>query len=227
MSIATITAAQRVEVRDECLKAALAMQRFTQSGTTPRTDETAEVTPVLEAAAAALVVAGASGLPTTSAVVANGASVNVENSAGNLDSPATAVVTAGAVSGVRLAATKTIVDNAAAITMQNSAGTAIAGTHPATVAAGVLSNVKLAATIAPIANAAANLVVQNSAGAAITSAGLAAVAAGVLTSVRLPATIAQVTNAVKQSGWTVTGSGTFFTPTVTNGVCTGGVLSAS
>jgi hypothetical protein len=144
MSIATITAAQRVEVRDECLRASLAMQRFAQSGTTPRTDETAEVTPVLEAAAAALVVAGASGLPATSAVVANGASVNVENSAGNLDSPATATVAGSAVTNVRLASTKTI-----------------------------------------------------------------------------------LTNALKFSGVTITGSGTFFTPTITNGVLTGGVLSAS
>lgn len=185
MSIATITAAQRVELRDACLTAALAMQRFTQSATTPRTDETAEVTPVLNDAAAALTVAGASGLPATSAVVANGATINVENSAGNLDSPATATVAASAVTNVRLAATKTIVTTADAVTMQNSAGTAIPGTHAATVAAGVLSNVKLAATV------------------------------GV------------VVNAVKQSGWTVTGTGTFFTPTIVAGVCTGGVLSAS
>lgn len=144
MSIATITAAQRVEVRDECLRVSLAMQRFAQSGTTPRTDETDEVTPVLEAAAAALVVAGASGLPATSAVLANGGTVNVENSAGNLDSPATATVAASAITNVRLASTKTI-----------------------------------------------------------------------------------LTNALKFSGVTITGTGTFFTPTITNGVLTGGVLSAS
>lgn len=43
----------------------------------------------------------------------------------------------------------------------------------------------------------------------------------------LPTTQAVVTNGVKQSGWTVTGTGTFFTPTVVGGVCTGGVLSTS
>lgn len=84
-----------------------------------------------------------------------------------------------------LPATQVVVSNAQAITMQNSAGTAIPGTHPATVAGGVLTNVKLASTV------------------------------GV------------VVNAVKQSGWTVTGTGTFFTPTIVAGVCTGGVLSAS
>jgi hypothetical protein len=144
MSIATITAAQRVEVRDGCLKAALAMQRFTQSGTTPRTDETAEVTPVLEAAAAALVVAGASGLPATSAVVANGASVNVENSAGNLDSPATATVAGSAVTNVRLAATKTIVTSGVKIDAVSVTGTGNFATI--TVANGVISAIVLSAS---------------------------------------------------------------------------------
>lgn len=154
MSIATITAAQRVEVRDATLTAALVMQKYTQSAATPSTAETALATPVLDAAAAALLVAGASGIPATSAIVANGATVNVENSAGNLDSPAVATVAAGAVTNVRLAATKTITTTADAVTVQNSAGTAIPGTHPATVAVGVLSNVKLAATVAAVANGA-------------------------------------------------------------------------
>lgn len=144
MSIATITAAQRVEVRDECLRASLAMQRFAQSGTTPRADETAEVTPVLEAAAAALVVAGASGLPTTSAVIANGASVNVENSAGNLDSPATATVAAGAVTNVRLAATKTIVTSGVKIDAVSVTGTGNFATI--TVADGVITAIVLSAS---------------------------------------------------------------------------------
>lgn len=43
----------------------------------------------------------------------------------------------------------------------------------------------------------------------------------------LPATQAVISNGVKLSGWTVTGTGTFFTPTIVAGVCTGGVLSAS
>lgn len=186
MSIATITAAQRVEARDAALAAALVMQRFTQSATTPRADETAEATPVLEAAAAALVVAGASGLPATSAVVANGTTINVENSAGNLDSPATATVAASAVTNVRLASTKTIVDNAGTIPVKHFDGTVVA------------------------------------------SSGVTAeVTAGVLVAARLPTGRALVTTAVKVPVGTVSGSGTFGTFTITNGVITGIVLSAS
>lgn len=144
MSIATITAAQRVEVRDACLTAANAMQRYAQSATAPRTDETAEVTPVLEAAAAALVVAGASGLPATSAVVANGGTVNVENSAGNLDSPATAVVASGAITGVRLAATKSIVTSGTKVNAVAVTGTGNFATF--TVANGVITGIVLSAS---------------------------------------------------------------------------------
>lgn len=48
-------------------------------------------------------------LPATQAIVLNAGTVNVENSAGNLDSPATAVVAASVLTSVKLAATKTIV----------------------------------------------------------------------------------------------------------------------
>lgn len=185
MSIATITAAQRVEVRDACLSAALIMQKYTQSATTPRTDETAQATPLLDSAAAALVVAGANGLPATSAVVANGGSVNVTNSAASKSVSGTAAVAASAITGVALPATSAIVDSTVVPVIQNSAGTAVAGVNVRNVAAGLETNVRTAATVG------------------------------------------FVVNAVKQSGWTVTGSGTFFTPTVVAGVCTGGVLSAS
>lgn len=143
MSIATITAAQRIEVRDECTRAALYMQKWAQDAKTPTATDVTESATSLNAAAAALAVAGAAP-GGTFATVANGATVNVENSAGALDSPATAVVAAGVLSGVNLASTKTI-----------------------------------------------------------------------------------LTNALKFSGVTITGSGTFFTPTIVNGVMTGGVLSAS
>jgi hypothetical protein len=144
MSIATITAAQRVEVRDACTSAALIMQKYAQSGTTPRADETALATPVLDAAAAALTVAGASGLPATSAVVANGGTVNVENSAGNLDSPATAVVAAGVLTGVNLAATKTIVTSGVKVNAVSVTGTGNFATI--TVANGVITAIVLSAS---------------------------------------------------------------------------------
>jgi hypothetical protein len=68
--------------------------------------------------------------------------------------------------------------------------------------------------------------VENSAGA-LDSPATATVAAGVLTGVKLAATKTILTNALKFSGVTITGTGTFFTPTIVNGVLTGGVLSAS
>ena len=120
----------------------------------------------------------------TGAVVINSATVNVENSAGALDSPATAVVAAGVLTSVKLAATKTIVTHAQSINVENSAG-------------------------------------------ALDSPATAVVAAGVITGVNLAETKTILTDALKFSGVTITGSGTFFTPTIVNGVLTGGVLSAS
>jgi len=71
-----------------------------------------------------------------------------------------------------------------------------------------------------------NVTVKNSAGA-LSHVAVAAVSGTTLTDVKLASTASFVDNAVKQSGWTVTGTGTFFTPTVVAGVCTGGVLSES
>lgn len=142
MSIATITAAQRVEVRDATLTASLVMQKYSQSATTPRADEVALATPVLDAAAAALAVAGSTGIPSTSAVVANGSTVNVENSAGNLDSPGTVTVAASTVTNVRLAAAKTIVTSGQALTGVTPTGT-FTTTVTFTVANGVITGIAL------------------------------------------------------------------------------------
>ncbi len=101
MSIATITAAQRVEVRDACLSAALAMQRFTQSATTPRADETAEAAPVLAAAASALEVAGATGLLSTQVTLSSGVKVNAVSVTGS-GNFATPTIVAGAITGIVL-----------------------------------------------------------------------------------------------------------------------------
>lgn len=68
--------------------------------------------------------------------------------------------------------------------------------------------------------------VENSAGN-LDSPAVASVSSGVLTNVRLAATKTVLTNALKFSGVTITGTGTFFTPTIIDGVLTGGVLSAS
>lgn len=145
MTIESSTAAQRITLRDTLAIAKVAAQKFAQDSVTPTVAQAAVFDPLVVAASTAIAAAGYSpSLPATQVVVANGGTVNVENSAGALDSPATAVVAGGVLTGVNLASTKTI-----------------------------------------------------------------------------------LTNALKFSGVTITGSGTFFTPTITNGVLTGGVLSAS
>lgn len=145
-------------------------------------------------------------LPATQAIVDNGETVPVRNSAGADSHNATAVVAGGELSGVNLAATVAMVDNSDAITVQNSAGAAVAGTHSATVAAGVLSNVRLAATVAPVVNAAVVPVLPASGTTPAQGNATAAVAAGVITGVRLPATSAVVTNGLvlNVDGGTVT-----------------------
>lgn len=90
-------------------------------------------------------------LPSDQAVVADGGAIAVTNSAGAAIGSATAVVANNAITRAALPAPIAAVANAGAVTVQNSAGAAVPGTHPATVAAGVLSNVRLAATIAPVA----------------------------------------------------------------------------
>jgi hypothetical protein len=93
-------------------------------------------------------------------------------------------------------------------------------------AADVGASTALPATSAVVTNGQA-VTMQNSQGTAIAGTHTASVAANALSNVKLDATVATLKNGVKQSGFTVTGTGTFFTPTITNGVCTGGVLSAS
>lgn len=187
MSIATITEAQRMTLRSAAVALEHRTQHFAQNALTPTAAGVASFQPIGDAAANALAVAGhgTGVLPATSAVVANGDAVPMKNSAGSKTVSGTAAVASGAVSGVSLPATAAIVDSTVLPVIQNSAGTTVPGTNARNVAAGLETNVRMAATV------------------------------GV------------VVNGVKQSGWTVTGSGTFFTPTVTNGVCTGGVLSAS
>lgn len=80
----------------------------------------------------------------TAAVVSNGGTVNVENSVGNLDSPATAVVAAGVLNGVRLDATKTILTSGTKINAVAVTGTGNFATP--TIANGVITGIVLSAS---------------------------------------------------------------------------------
>lgn len=119
-------------------------------------------------------------LPATDAIVSNGGTVVIKNSAGSVSKNGTATVAANSITGIALAATEAIVSNASNVVIQNSAGTAVAGSHAATVAAGVVSNVKLASSIAPIANGAT---VANVTGTGTTAT--ISVANGVITGIAL------------------------------------------
>lgn len=137
MSFSTITAAQRLEIRDSAVQVASVTQPFAQNGLAPTAAELALITPVLSNCAAALGVAGATGLPATQAIVANGNTVAVRNSAGAASHNGTAVVAGGAVTGVNLAATVAMVDSGTAITVPVT-GTYATKITP-TVVAGVIT----------------------------------------------------------------------------------------
>jgi hypothetical protein len=144
-----------------------------------------------------------------------------------IDALLTALTTAlSAADGIILPATQVVVSDTQATTVtDNSGGPSVAAVL--TVTAGALVRATMSVATDCITQTGANITMQNSAGTAIPGTHPATVAAGALSNVKLASTVGVVVNAVKQSGWTVTGSGTFFTPTVAAGVCTGGVLSAS
>ena len=144
MSFASATAVQRREVRDEATKAMFAAQPFAQNAVTPTAAEGAAIDTILSGLATALSDVGATGLLPTQVVIANGATVNVENSAGALDSPATAVVAGGVLTGVNLAATKTIVTSGVKINAVSVTGTGNFATI--TVANGVITSIVLSAS---------------------------------------------------------------------------------
>lgn len=152
MSFSTITSAQRLEIRDSAVQVASITQPFAQNGLAPTAAELALITPVLDNCAAALGVAGSTGLPETSAVVTNAATVAVVNSAGADAHTASATVAGSALSNVKLPAATSLVDNSDAISISNSAGTNVTGTHLAVVTAGALTRVQLALGVAPIVN---------------------------------------------------------------------------
>jgi hypothetical protein len=135
-----------------------------------------------------------------------------------------ATVTPG-YAGPVLPATQAVVSNSGTVTVKNSAGS-VSKAGTATVAGGVITGVALSASTA-IVDASVVPVVQNSAGTVIPGVNVRTVAVGLESNIKLASTVGVIVNGVKQSGWTVTGSGTFFTPTIVAGVCTGGVLSAS
>lgn len=89
-------------------------------------------------------------LPAGSAPVGNGVPVQVRNSAAADAHPAVSVVTAGALTGVNLAATVAMVDNSDTVVIQNSGGTVKGASGTAVVANGVVTAVRTPATSAVV-----------------------------------------------------------------------------
>lgn len=166
-------------------------------------------------------------LPATQVVVSDGGTVNVENSAGALDSPATATVAGGVLTGVKLAATKTILTQGQTVSVTDaSAAPSVNAT--AAVAAGVVTALTLATSTDCILQNGFTVPIKHFDGSVVASTGvIAEVVAGNMVSAKLPTGRALVTTATKVPVGTVSGSGTFGTFTVVNGVITGIVLSAS
>jgi hypothetical protein len=141
MSISTSTAAERIALRDRLRITECAMQAFAQDSIVPNTEQITEIDALLTALNAALLAADS---PAASAVVTNGGTVNVENSAGALDSNATAVVANGVLTSVQLASTKTILTNALKFSGVTITGSGTFFTP--TISAGVLTGGVLSAS---------------------------------------------------------------------------------
>lgn len=135
MSLITATAAQRQTLRDKASTLASLSQGYAESARTPTTEEAAIVQTAIDAMTAAISAIGGG----TTATVANGATVAVQNSAGADSHNATAVVASGALTGVKLAATVAMVDNGDTVSATGTGTTATL-----VVAAGVVTGVTLA-----------------------------------------------------------------------------------
>jgi galactokinase/mevalonate kinase-like predicted kinase len=136
MSLLTVTAAQRQTLRDKASTLATLSQTYGESARTPTAEEAAIVQTAIDAMSDAIaVINGTSG----SASVANGATVAVRNSAGADSHNGTAVVAAGTLTGINLAATVALADNGDTVPATGTGTTATL-----VVAAGVLTGVTLA-----------------------------------------------------------------------------------
>lgn len=143
-----------------------------------------------------------------------------------IDAALNALLTALQAAGVGANPLVATVSDQSNVTVKNSAGT-VSKTGIASVAASAITGVALPAASAIVDNG-TSPVMQNSAGTAIPGTHNRTVTAGAEANVKLAATVGVLVNGVKYAlGAAFTGSGAFLTPTIANGVITGGVLSAS
>jgi hypothetical protein len=105
MPVANATPLQRLTLRNEAVKTGVACQSFAQNGITPGTAHAAAIDAQLATLLTALSDVGATAaLPATQAVVQNGGTAPVQNSAGAAIGTGTFTVAANAVSNIKLPA---------------------------------------------------------------------------------------------------------------------------
>ena len=145
MPVATATALQRLTLRNEAVKTGDVCQEFAQSATTPDATKAAAVDAQLATLLTALSDVGATAaLPATQAVVSNGGTSPVQNSAGVAIGTGTYTVASNAVSNIKLPATVAGVSNAQKVNAVSVTGTGNFATF--TVANGVITGIVLSAS---------------------------------------------------------------------------------
>ena len=145
MPVATATPLQRLTLRNEAVKTGLVCQSFAQTATAPGTAHAAQIDAQLAVLVTALSDVGASAaLPATQAVVSNGGTSPVQNSAGAAIGTGTYTVAANAVSNIKLPATVAGVTSGVKINAGTVTGTGNFATI--TVANGVITGIVLSAS---------------------------------------------------------------------------------
>lgn len=145
MTIETSTAAQRLTLRDKLAIAATAAQKYGQNARNPTVFGAALFDPLVVAVQAAIAAAGYSAsLPATQAVVSNGGTSPVQNSAGAAIGTGTYTVAANAVSNIKLPANVAGVTSGVKVNAGTVTGTGNFATI--TVANGVITGIVLSAS---------------------------------------------------------------------------------
>lgn len=224
MSLTTITNQQRYDIGYRAAIAANLTQRFINTTRNLSAEQAAPIDAALSTLITALATAGYSTVPEGSAVVEDGASVNVLNFNASVTKAAIAEVdTDTDTVQLRFPATIGMKANNESISVQNVNGAAGLTSTAYVDTNGVLVAARLPATAAVLQNN-NNVQIRNSAGTAIGNATFA-VSSGAITYGSLPATIAGIANG---AALTVPVTGTYTTTatfTVANGVVTGIALS--
>lgn len=192
MGVTSITTAQRQALRDTLLKAAVGVQDFAEDGRVPSDTQAASIETKLNAASAAMVVAGISGIPAGSAVIANAVNKPLLANDGTTvvaSSPVT-VVTNGVFTGLKFASAASGVVSTGGVVDVNNSANVRKGSGTVTVAANVVTKITLPTNMAAAVTGEAvtvpiTFVTARAAGATATVAATLTIANGVITAISI------------------------------------------